>query len=98
MTQSDARVATEMATRYLGQICKHFEHRRKVEYAADFTSGRIEFEIGVCTLRAEPGLLMLHAEAPDDAALERLQDVVVRHLDRFAFRDKPDIGWQRVTD
>ena len=55
--------------------------------------GRIEFSIGTCTLAAAPELLTLHAEAADDAALAQLEGVVARHLDRFAFRDQPEVAW-----
>jgi hypothetical protein len=94
MVQSEARVATEMATRYLGQLCKHFEHRLTVSYTKD--TGRIEFGAGICSLHAGDGVLTMRAESPDDESLAQLQDVVARHLARFAFRDTPEIAWRRL--
>jgi hypothetical protein len=88
-----ARVATAVPRRYMGQLCKHFEHKLPVTLAED--SGRIEFPMGVCSLVAEADTLVLRAVAADEAALERLEDVVARHLLRFAFRDPPEILWQR---
>jgi len=96
MPTSQARVETEMASRYLGQLCKHFEHKLAVQ--RDGAQGRIEFSIGICTLRAEPGVLILQAQSETDDALARLESVVARHLERFAFRDQPEIGWQRQPD
>ncbi len=93
---SIARVSTTVPRRYLGQLCKHFEHKRPVTCAADNAEGRIEFEIGTCTLDAGADTLNLHAEAPDAERLERLQDVVARHLLRFAFREPPEIVWHAV--
>jgi hypothetical protein len=93
MPTSQARVETAMASRYLGQLCKHFEHRLPVQH--DGARGRIEFSIGTCTLQAEPGVLILHAQSATDDALAQLESVVARHLERFAFRDKPEIGWQK---
>ena len=91
-SSSIARVATEMAPRYLGQLCKHFGHRLPVRH--DGAEGRIEFPFGVCTLKAEPGVLVLQAQTDSGAALAQLEGVIARHLERFAFRDQPTIDWQ----
>lgn len=93
MMQSEARVTTERASRYLQQLCKHFAHRLPTSHTPQ--EGRIEFGVGVCALQAEPETLILTADAPDAASLDRLEDVVARHLERFAFRDKPEIRWVR---
>jgi hypothetical protein len=91
MAQSIARVPTPLASRYLGQLCKHFEHKRPVEYSRDH--GSISFDSGICTLDAMEETLILTADSPDPEQLERLQDVVAKHLIRFAFRDAPPIEW-----
>jgi hypothetical protein len=93
MMQSEARITTERASRYLQQLCKHFAHKLPTSHTQQ--EGRIEFGIGVCALQAEPEALILTADAPDAASLERLEDVIARHLERFAFRDKPEIRWVR---
>jgi hypothetical protein len=93
MVRSEARVATTRASRYLGQLCKHFEHRIPATYTRDH--GRLEFASGVCHLDATDDVLVLRAEAPDEAQLGQLEGVVARHLERFAFRDKPEIRWTR---
>jgi len=92
MMRSEARVKTKMAARYLAQLCKHFAHRLPVNHDGD--TGRIEFPSGVCALRAEQDVLVLQVEAGDAEAREQLQAVIDRHLERFAFRDKPQIAWQ----
>ena len=93
--QSAARVATDVPRRYLGQLCKHFQHRLPVELTE--TQGRIEFPMGICTLdaQAEPGTLLMLATASDEAALTRLEEVVGRHLERFAFREPLTVQWRR---
>jgi len=96
MPTSRARVATKMASRYLGQLCKHFAHKLPVQH--DGAHGRIDFSIGACTLQAEPDVLILDAQAATDEALGRLESVVARHLERFAFRDQPEIGWLRQPE
>jgi hypothetical protein len=95
MLTSEARVATAMARRYLGQLCKHFAHKIPVTHTE--AAGRIEFPTGVCQIEAGSDLLILRAEAADAGALERLQEVVDRHLQRFAFRDTPEIRWVRAA-
>jgi len=94
---SVARVATAVPRRYLGQLCKHFEHRPTASVSLAEGHGRIEFPFGVCTLDADAEALIMRVTAADEAALARLEDVVARHLERFAFRDKPEIVWTRVS-
>ena len=92
---SEARVATDVPRRYLGQLCKHFQHKLPVELTE--TQGRIEFPMGVCTLDAAalPGTLLMRATAADETALGRLEEVVGRHLERFAFREPLAVVWAR---
>ncbi|MEO8559989.1 MAG: DUF2218 domain-containing protein [Rhodospirillales bacterium] len=92
MMHSEARLATAMAARYLAQLCKHFAHKMKVDH--DGNTGRIEFGAGVCSLEAQDGVLIMRAQANDPAALQQVQQVIDRHLERFAFRDKPQIAWR----
>jgi hypothetical protein len=91
MKHSEAQVKTQRASIYLQQLCKHFAHRLPVEFTPE--RGQIVFSVGTCRLVADPGVLTLHAEAADDAQLVQLQDVVVQHLLRFAFRDPPTVTW-----
>lgn len=86
---SVARLGTKLPARYMTQLCKHFEHKLPVTY--DATSGTITFSSGVCALRAEDGVLALSLSAADPAALAQVQDVVARHLVRFAFREEMHI-------
>jgi hypothetical protein len=77
--------------RYLTQLCKHFQHKRPV--AQEGATGHIAFAAGDCLLRAGPGALTLSLEAEDAPRLAQLQDVVARHLLRFAFREDMRIDW-----
>jgi uncharacterized protein len=94
MLVSEARVATAMSRRYLAQLCKHFQH--KLPASLTETYGRIEFPAGVCTLNADTDGLLLRVTASDEAALARLEEVITRHLGRFAFREMLEIHWRRV--
>ncbi len=95
---SEARVSIASPRRYLGQLCKHFGHKMPATYADDYVRGRIEFpDLGICTLEAdEPGgLLVMNATAATQDELARLEAVMSRHLERFAFRDPVTVTWQR---
>jgi hypothetical protein len=96
MRSSEARVATAVPSRYLMQLCKHFQH--KLPVAFDERQGRVDFPAGRCELDAEAdeGVLLMRVTAGDETELARLEDVVARHLERFAFREKPEIQWTRV--
>jgi hypothetical protein len=93
-----ASVPTETPGRYIAQLCKHFAHRVPAECeppSFEATRGRIEFpEVGVCVLRANSGSLELELTAKDEASLHQLEDVVARHLVRFAWREPPTVTWR----
>ena len=91
MPNSQAQIATPLASRYLQQLCKHFAHKLPVTF--DPQQGRIEFQAGTCELVAAAGALTLRAEAADPEALARLEQVVASHLERFAFREQPQLAW-----
>jgi len=88
-----ARVPTDKAARYMGQLCKHFAHRIPASFDAD--SGRIEFSIGICELAVAKDALVLHVSAANEEELGEMEDVVARHLVRFGFRDELVVKWQR---
>lgn len=82
---TEARWETPLSARYMTQLCKHFAHRLRV--TLNERDGRIEFEGGYCDLWAEPDALRMRLTVADAEQISRLQDVVIRHLQRFAFRD-----------
>lgn len=94
MSNSIARIPTERASIYLQQLCKHFAHKIPVTFTPE--QGQITFSLGICRLEASDGVLVLRAEAEDDARLTQLQGVIDKHLIRFAFRDPPTIEWRAL--
>lgn len=94
---SEARVRTAVPRRYMTQLCKHFAH--KIPATFDDTRGHIQFDAGPCELEADQdaGILVMRARAADKAGIERLENVVARHLVRFAFREPPEIRWTRTV-
>jgi hypothetical protein len=84
-----------LPARYLTQLCKHFAHRLPV--TIEGSTGSIAFPGGTCTLQAGEAGLHLRLAAADAAALATLQDVVARHLLRFAFREQPELRWSAAA-
>jgi hypothetical protein len=92
-----ASVPTANASRYLQQLCKHWTHNLTVEFTPDH--GTVVFPRdargaawpgdGLATFDAEPEALRVRIDASSAEQLEGLKGAVVRHLDRFAFREAP---------
>lgn len=91
MSVATTRVPTGHASRYLQQLCKHWAHKYPVEFTPQ--NGRIEMSIAVLTLDADPEGLGLQLTAADED-LERMEGVVERHLERFAFKEELKFAWK----
>ncbi|MGI3187413.1 DUF2218 domain-containing protein [Nioella aestuarii] len=89
-----ATFATDRASRYLKALCHHFG--RKVEAQCDETSGRVKFPFGRCDLAADADQLTLQVSADDPRRLDQLAQIITRHLERFAFRENPELDWSRT--
>ncbi|RUX35240.1 DUF2218 domain-containing protein, partial [Mesorhizobium sp. M4A.F.Ca.ET.050.02.1.1] len=81
MPTSRADVATEHASRYLQQLCKHWAHKFPVEFdphhgAIDLTS------LGRTVMEADAKALHIAVAADDATSLERLETVVADHIKR----------------
>lgn len=86
MTISRAPVATPNGSRYLQQLCKHWAHKFQVEFTPveahiDFGDGR------ACGLTADETRLEVRAICDDPGALPKLQEIIERHIQRFAHRE-----------
>lgn len=91
MPESRAVVPTPHASRYLQQLCKHWSHRFEIESSA--TLARIALPLGETRLSADAEALTIDLSADDAARLPDLRDVVVRHVERFAFRETLRFQW-----
>ena len=102
-TSATAAVPTAHASKYLQQLCKHWQHNLRVEFTADH--GTVTFPRdargadwpgdAVVTFNAAPDTLAVRIDASVDDQLEGLKGAVARHLDRFAFREAPlAFDWQ----
>ncbi len=85
--------ATEKASQYLQQLCKHFSH--KIDVRFDETTGEIALPPGPSRLSAENGRLVIEVTGDDGEALARAKSIIDKHLVRFAFReDFETMDWQ----
>lgn len=87
-----ATFQTEQAVRHLATLCNHFA--RKVPVTTDAQKGHVAFPFGQCDLSAHSDSLELIATASDQKQLEQLVEIVTRHLERFAFRENPQLIWE----
>jgi hypothetical protein len=92
-----ARIPTTSASKYLQQVCKHWEHNLPVTF--DSAHGQITFARdargadwpadAVVTLDAEDDLLVCTINASAEGQRDGLKGALERHIDRFAFREVP---------
>ena len=99
---SVASVPTASASRYVQQLCKHWQHNLAVDF--DASRGTIVFPRdargaewagdGMVTLTAHADHLECRIDASEPGQREALKGALARHLDRFAFREAPLVfGW-----
>lgn len=89
-----ATVPTDNGGKYVRQLCKHWAHKLPVELEGD--NGTVTFPSAVATMVAGPDAIAITITGEEHDEVERMQDVVARHLDRFAFREAPlsfDWSW-----
>lgn len=87
MSEARATVPTQSGGKYVQQLCKHWSHKLPVQLEGD--TGVVTFDTAVTTMKAGPEAIEVTIRGEDREAVERLKDVVARHLDRFAFREAP---------
>ncbi len=97
-----ARVPTGHASRYLQQLCKHWQHNLTVAFTADHGTvvfpkdargadhpGDALVTFDAVAGEAGEGALDVRIDATSPEQLDGLKGAVARHLDRFAFREAP---------
>ena len=82
---------TDRAGRYLSALCHHFG--RKIEAHCLPDKGWVQFPLGRCEMTADERRLKLVVSADDEQQLDHLVDILTRHLERFAFREDPQLEW-----
>ena len=91
LLSATAFVVTPRPERYIKQLVSHFGNKVRTELTED--GGRLQFDFGVCDLKAVPTGIELIGTAEDEAQLETLKEVVGRHLVRFGANDELAVSW-----
>ncbi|MBY8840381.1 DUF2218 domain-containing protein [Streptomyces sp. SP2-10] len=92
-----ARVATDRPARYIKQLVSHMGHKATTALAPD-GRGTITVTAGTCSLAPTPDQLELTATAADAESLSHVQDVITRHLERFATEERLTVEWTAPID
>ncbi|WP_405844464.1 DUF2218 domain-containing protein [Streptomyces platensis] len=87
MPLARARVATACPARYVKQLVARIGHNADAARTSD-GRGTITLASGTCTLTPTTDRLELTATAVDAESLTRVQDVITRHLVRFAAQEE----------
>lgn len=96
-TSTTARVSTARPGRYAKQLASHMSQKLDTRWDADEGRGHISFTgdvTGELEMIAGDGVLLLQLEAAKEQ-IERLEEVVGRHLVRFGGRDELVVHWKR---
>ena len=92
-----SRIPTQSASKYLQQVCKHWEHNLPVSF--DASHGEVTFAMdargadwpadALVKLDAEADILVCTINASAEGQREGLKGALERHIDRFVFREMP---------
>ena len=91
MLTARADVPTDAPERYAKQLVSHLG--RKTEFTTEGVNSTAPIAGGTGVIQIGEGVLTLFAEAPDAETLERVQDVLGRHLERFGQRNELTVVW-----
>ena len=106
MSSTIANIPTQHASKYLQQVCKHWEHNLAVSY--DAAKGTVTFPRdargaswagdALVTFTAHAGELECRIDASEPGQRDGLKGAVERHIDRFAFRETLAWIWADLDD
>jgi hypothetical protein len=86
-----ADVRTDAPERYAKQLVSHLG--RKVEFSVEGPRSTAPIAGGTGVIEVGDGVLTLLAAASDADTLDRVQDVLGRHLERFGQRNELVVVW-----
>lgn len=92
--KSSSQVALSNPSQQIARLCKHMGHKIPTEFGD--AEGSLTFEFGLCKLTATNDTLTMHCNADSAESLEKMQDIMGRHLEQLAWKDEPSITWQNA--
>ena len=90
---SRAEVVTDRPERWAKQLVSHLSH--KAPHAQTERGDELTIGDGLGVVSVQPGFVVLEAHANSDEMLARVEDVLGRHLERFAEKDGLAVSWSR---
>lgn len=96
MEITEATVGLDQPGKMLLRLCRHFEHKLNVTYSD--TEAHMEFIIGSCDARVNDGALHFICRSKEKNENEELQNVIERHLVRFARKEDVNFNWRVVSE
>jgi hypothetical protein len=88
VARGEGRLQAAKASRYLVQLCKHFNRKAPSEW--DEHLGLTTFTMRVCQMTADERELVLLCAT--------VKAIVEDHRVRFAWREEPTIAWTALDD
>jgi hypothetical protein len=92
---STAEVVTHRPDRFAKQLVSHFG--RKVEWVTEGGASTASFGDATASVASREGVLLLTASAASLNQVAQIEDVLARHLQRFASKTPLQISWSRDT-
>lgn len=92
---STGTVATDRPARYGKQLTTHLSRRHGGAWDEETATGWIDLGDGRAELTTADGVLTISLTGPDEATAARIEEVVERHLLRFATHDELAVQWSR---
>lgn len=90
---SRAEIVIERPQRWAKQLVSHLSRNQPAEHTPD--GDVLTFGTGRGTVRAAEDRIILHAEGPDEQTRATVEDVLGRHLVRFASDHDVAVSWVR---
>ncbi|MET9316235.1 DUF2218 domain-containing protein [Kribbella sp. NPDC003505] len=95
MPALEARLDTERAERYLGQLASHLSHGPGGLTVVSASAEELVIDLGTATwtIRSSPRQLLLHLRAEDASVLEQQSARVAHRVEQIGRRDELHVHW-----
>ena len=94
MITSLSSVITPNASLYLRKLCKHWSHKFAVTY--NETNGEVDFTADQrVSFLVHNEMLSVHIAVQEPGVIEKLEEIIAEHLQRFASKESLTFSWQR---
>ena len=91
MTFSSTTIPTELGSKYIKHLCRHFAH--KVEAVFNEQEGRVQFNQGFCLMQLSSSGLNFYCQSENSENMRIIQYILDDHLRRFARTETLSYGW-----